>query len=183
MTIIRGLLFFLLSACFLLPSHANSSAKDPVTIEVQVVFDREKVVAGDSVGVSLLIYSPLPLARVVEVGELKASTRCEVRRLTDHRVVTQRIIRSDGKPCYRIIVARYMLTPTSAGDVHISPVTVRATLLEQTTEPDLLSRMMGARPKYKEVGVKGKSKKCSYTVIEKPSRSTFEMLRGGQTVI
>lgn len=183
LTTIRGLLFFLLSVCLLLPSHAISSAKGPATIKVQVVFDREEVIAGDSVGVSLLIYSPLPLARVVDIGELKASIKCEVRRLADHRVMTQRIIRLDGKPCYRTIVARYMVTPESAGDVHISPVTVRATMLEQTTDPDMLSRMMGVRPMYREVEAKGKSKKCSYTVIKKPSQSTLEMLRGGKTVI
>lgn len=147
---------------------------------VRVLPDRERVYAGDSMLVSVVLYASYPIDRAEAKDNFKVSGgKCGLRPLSINRNATAGRVRERRHVYCTLVWAQYVVSPSSTGKFKIPPVKFNATLQQTVRMPDLFDQMMGARPEYKEVPVSAKSDAFTFEVKEKPLRSTRDMMRTG----
>lgn len=173
----------LLSLFLLILLALPLAAKSEATLFARIVPDREQVYAGDSMLVSVVIYSSLPIAQAQCSTDFKIKGKCKVRKLNINRDATAGRTREGRNIYYTLVWNQYVVAPQQVGSFTIPAQKFKATLQQVVRMPDIFDQMMGARPEYKEVSAQGGSDSFTFEVKEKPLRSTQEMMQSGKVVL
>lgn len=174
------LLTYLILLCWALPMQGQKSSD----FFVRVLPDREQVFAGDSMLVSVVLYATQPIAKA-ECStdfEIKGG-KCNVRKLSINRNATAGRSLEGRNIYYTMVWNQYVIAPQKPGTYYIPTQKFKATLQQVVSMPDLFEQMMGARPKYRDINVQGKTNEFKFVVTEKPRRSTQEMIQNGGGVL
>lgn len=174
-------LFLLLLSLLPLLASASSAAKE--TLQVRILTDPTSIYSGDSMLVSVVLYSSAPVASASCEGKISIDGKCKVRQLPVDRQGTAGKVREGQSIYYTLVWAQYVVAPLQAGRVTIPPIRFNATLQRVVRMPDFFDQMMGARPEYKETKVSATSAPFVVEIKDKPLRSTQEMMRRGSSVL
>lgn len=175
----KHLLTLLLALCTFSPCLADDAAD----FFVRLIPDREAVYTGDSMMVSVVLYSAYPVAKAESVNDFSVKGKCGVRRLPINRDATVGRVRENGRVYYTMVWAQYVLAPAKTDTYTVPAQKFKATLQQVVRMPDLFDQMMGARPEYREHKVSASSKALTFKATDKPLRTTQEVLRSGGTVL
>lgn len=174
--------YFITLLLFFLPV-LDLSAEDLGDFFVRILPDRETIYTGDSMKVSVVLYSAYPIAKAEATSDFKVKGKCGVRRLTIYRDATIGRVRENGRVYYTMVWAQYVLSPTQSDTYTIPAQKFKATLQQVVRMPDFFDQMMGAQPEYKEIKVTGASKTFTFKTTEKPLRSTQDVIKSGGTIL
>lgn len=159
------------------------SAAEKKTLFARIMPDREQVYAGDSMLVSVVLYSSAPIAKAECLTNLSVKGKCTLRKLDINRDATAGRTRYEGLIYYTLVWNQYVFAPQKAGDYTIPVQKFKATLHKIVRVPDIFDQMMGAQPEYREIKLQGESKSFTIHVTNRPLRSTREMMQGGAGVL
>ncbi len=159
------------------------AARDEATLFARIVPDREQVYAGDSMLVSVVLYSSLPIAKAECSTDFKVKGKCKLRKLNINREATAGRTREGRNVYYTLVWNQYVVAPQQTGSFSVPAQKFKATLQQVVRMPDIFDQIMGARPEYKEIDAQGSSESFTFEVKEKPLRSTKEIMKSGKVVI
>ena len=153
----------------------------------RIIPDRQQVIAGDSMLVSVVLYAQYPIAEAECTNTLKITSKgkatCKSRRLPINRDATASRTRENGRIYYTLVMDQYVVAPSEATSFSIQPLKFKAKLQEVVSMPDFFDQMMGARPEYRTHQVSTTSDTFTFEASPKPTRSTQEMIRSGATLL
>lgn len=153
----------------------------------RIIPDRQQVIAGDSMLVSVVLYAQYPIAEAECTNTLKITSKgkatCKSRRLPINRDATASRTRENGRIYYTLVMDQYVVAPSAATSFSIQPLKFKAKLQEVVSMPDFFDQMMGARPEYRTHQVSATSDTFTFEASPKPTRSTQEMIRSGATLL
>ena len=180
----KRLFFFLL----LLSATLSVAAKgSDAAFFARIIPDRQQVIAGDSMLLSVVLYAEYPIAQAECTNAFtitnKGKNACRSRRLSINRDATASRVRENGRIFYTLVLDQYVVAPSVAATYSVQPLKIKAKLQEVVRMPDLFDQMMGARPEYKAHDVNGTSEVFTFEAKPKPQRSTEEILRSGATLL
>lgn len=168
----------LLTLCLFLVSCLQVYASRESDFFVRILPDRETLFAGDSMLVSVVLYSVHPIAQADCSGKFKVKGgKSQVRPLHIRREQTAGRVRQGNRLYYTQVWEQYVVAPHSSGTYTIPSLKFKADVQEILRMPDLFEQMMGARPEYRMQKVEAESAPLKFKVKEKPLRSTREMMR------
>ena len=168
----------LLSLCFLLLCCVQIHAERQADFFVRVLPDRETLFAGDSMLVSVVLYSVHPIAQAECSGKFKVKgDKCSVRPLHIRRDETAGRVREGNRLFYTLVWEQYVVAPGSSGSYSLPSLKFKADVQEIISMPDIFDHMMGTPPEYRMHKVEAASEPFTFKVKEKPLRSTREMMR------
>ena len=149
--------------------------------------DRNGVLAGDSMLVSVVLYSQYPIAEAECTTTFKVSgkgnAKCTARRLGINRNATASRTREGRNVYYTLVWDQYVVAPDAVGTYTIPSLKFSAKLQQVVRMPDLFDQMMGASPEYRTHKVSGSSESFTFEAKEKPRRSTRDILSSGGTML
>lgn len=181
---VRSALRLLLPAALLtLGSVLQLSAKgrDDVEFFVRAIPDRHTVVAGDSCLVSYVLYSSAPIAEAASDDEVKVR-HASLRRIALRRESTAGRVVENGRRYYTLVWAQYVVAPQRMGTVTLPACRFRAVLNVPEAPRDPFEAFFGTT-RSRAVKAEAASAKLDIKVVEKPRRTTQELLRGSGTVM
>ena len=158
-------------------------AAEKETFFARVIPDRQEIYAGDSMLVSIVVYSEAPIEKAECLTNFSVKEKCTMRKLDINRDATVSRVREGNHVYYTLVWSQYVFAPREAGNYTIPVQKFKASLRKVISMPDMFDQMMGARPEYKTVKVQGESKALTIRVVERPLRTTQEMMRSGSGVI
>lgn len=174
--LIYSLFFCCLQA--VLPLKAQSAAG----FFVRVHPERETLYVGDSMLVSVVIYSTDPISKATTKDKLEIKGNCSIRRIPINREASAGRIREGGKLFHTLVWAQYMVAPAKKGRYEIKSMKFKANLQHVVSMPDWFDQMMGAQPEYRYYKAEGSSEVFKFEVKEKPLRNTREMMKSGRVL-
>lgn len=141
----------------------------------------EQIYRGDSLVVSYVLYASAPFSGIVHDVELKKVKNATFRPVATGGRLSQNRVRENGKIYYRMVVASYSVAPTGSGDVVMPELTYEALFRFRKSTGSLLEEFFGHGGEVIEQKEKIKIPSHKLSVVEKPRRSTREMMedRGG----
>lgn len=166
-----------------LATHASERNVEP-KVFARVVPEKSEIYVGDSMLVSVMLYASLPIesAKAKDDLEVKSKGRFQLRKLPIHRELTAGRTVEDGQILYTLVWAQYIFTPKGTGSYRIPEMKFEATLQEILRIPDFMDRMFGAQPEVRTHRINGGSEELEIEVIERPLRTTLEMMQGGNVL-
>lgn len=167
----------IISILFLLLTSLSLQAQQKAEFFARILPDREQVYAGDSMLVSVVLYSTYPIAKAECSTHFDIKGKCSLRKLNIDRNATAGRTREGKKVYYTLVWNQYVITPDKVGTYTIPTQKFKATLQQIVSMPDMFNQMMGARPEYRNIKVQGEASTFKFEVTEKPLRSTQEMMR------
>lgn len=163
-----SLFFALLLGTTLSELQARDKGDEKLAITVSV--DKPVLTLGDSCVVTFIIQSPYPILKVESKDEPESTKRARLQRLPTRRRV-RRTFTQNGV-IHSLVWARYIVSPTTDGEISIPACGFKAELLNPAGN--------GKRRTFK---VKANSEKLKIVVKEKPQPTMRDLLRQGRRVI
>lgn len=136
----------------------------------------EQIYRGDSLVVSYVLYSTAPFSGIAQDAKLKKVKNANFRHLPTGGRLSQNRVREDGKIYYRLVVASYSVVPTGNADVVMPELTYEALFRFRKSTGSLLEEFFGHGGEVIEQKEKIKIPSLKLSVVEKPRRSTREMM-------
>lgn len=136
----------------------------------------EQIYRGDSLVVSYVLYASAPFSGIVHDVELKKVKNATFRPVPTVGRLSQNRVRENGKIYYRMVVASYSVAPTGSGDVVMPELTYEALFRFRKSTGSLLEEFFGHGGEVIEQKEKIKIPSLKLSVVEKPRRSTREMM-------
>lgn len=136
----------------------------------------EQIYRGDSLVVSYVLYSSAPFSDIAPKAELKKVKNATFRPLSVGGRLSQNRVRENGKIYYRMVVASYSVAPTGSGNVVMPELTYEALFRFRKSTGSLLEEFFGHGGEVIEQTEKIKIPSLKLSVVEKPRRSTREMM-------
>ena len=183
----------LLTCCLLLACSAlEAKDKEGTLAFAQVVLSSDEDLAvGDSMLVSVYVYSPYRIESV-SVSDGKLSIRNgRVRRLQLAQNNSQRVTYINSQPYYSVLAAQYVVKATKTGKTSLPQLKFEAVLLQQQQASGRnFSPFFGPFddffqvPTYKRLKQRGRSEEKKLRFVEKPAKTTEQLLQsGGKSVM
>lgn len=146
----------------------------------RVYCDYDRLIAGDSCVISYVVYATSPFKMVEKLSKVKVKNG-EVRPWTLRRQHLQRV-REQGAVYYALLVEEYVVKTKDVGKFVIAP---RDYVVELSIEEyeDPFDAFFAPPSKVRKVKLKGESDRFVLNVVNKPMRTTKQMLRSGLDVI
>ena len=175
----RTFLFFVLLMSLNLCAM-NTRAEAEETTFARVYCDYDKIVVGDSCLVSYVIYSSSPFRVIENMSKLKVKNgKVHASPLPRQRL--QRV-REQNRVYYALLVEDYVVKTKDVGALILQPRTYEVELtIEEYADP--FDSFFGPPARVRKVNLKGKCNRLELNVIEKPKRTTKQMLNSGLEII
>ena len=146
----------------------------------RVYCDYDRLVVGDSCVISYVIYATSPFVMVENLSKARVKNG-KVRPLPLRRQHLQRV-REQGKVYYALLVEEYVVMTKNVGKLVIAPRDYEVELsIEEYADP--FDSFFAPPSKVRKVKLNGESERFVLNVIERPMRTTRQMLRSGLEVI
>lgn len=163
----------------LLPLQAK--APDDAEFFVRAIADRDSIVAGDSCRVSFVLYSSAPVSDVAAADEPKVR-HARLRSVALRRGTTAGHVVENGRRYYTLLWSQYVVVPQRMGTITLPSCRFKVVLNVPEAPRDPFEAFFGTM-RSRAVKAEAASAKLDIRVVEKPRRTTQELLRGSGTVI
>lgn len=173
----------IISFLFVLLTSLSLQAQQKAEFFARILPDREQIYAGDSMLVSVVLYSTYPIAKAECSTDFNVKGKCSLRKLNIDRNATAGRTREGQNVYYTLVWNQYVIAPEKVGTYTIPAQKFKATLQQIVRMPDMFDQMMGARPEYRNIKVQGEAPTFKFEATEKPLRSTQEMMRNRGRVL
>ena len=168
----------LLTSLLLLCCLTTARAQRQPTFFARVVAEKPNVIVGDSTLVSILLYSDAEFQSVsCKTKTLRLRGADVHRRSVDRMRGTGRTVYG-GRVWNTMLWAQYMVSTDKLGDIKIPEMKFTATLRLYDRPVDPFDDFFGRRRTYRDVEVKAVSEEAKITFVEKPRKTTRELLQG-----
>lgn len=174
--VLRSLLF-LLCSLLVFSAFAEDVKKDEPAFFVRIIPQQEEVVHGDSTLVSVVVYSSADLQSVTCTTEKELKIKgCSVRKVSNDNA--RRVVQSryDGRVYYTLVWAQYVVGSEHIGEYSVPEQAFNGVVRVYQRSNDPYFGFFGSRS-YKDYKVKAESPRTKLKFIEKPQRTTEQLLR------
>lgn len=170
------LLLLLICAFMAVSVFAEKAKKEEPAFFVRIVPQQSEVIHGDSTIVSVVVYSSADLQSVTctTKGELKIKG-CSVRKISNDNA--RRVVQSryEGRVYYTLVWSQYVVGSDEIGEynVPVQEFTGEVRVYQRSNDP--FYGFFGSY-NYKDYKVKAASPKTKLTFIEKPQKTTEQLM-------
>ena len=155
--------------------HAN--ARKTTDAFIRIYPDKDIIYKGDSLLITVVLYSSFPIHQAKETVDFKSKGNCNIRPLNIPKDNSGKRTNIDGKVYYSLIWEQYVISPKDTGKFQFTSPQIKGTVREFLNMPNWIDQMMGVKPKFRDYPVKAKPSTYNFEVIEKPLRTTQEMMK------
>ena len=169
---------------FLLAMQGTAAPREKEEKEVtfaRMYCDYDRLIEGDSCLISFVVYASSPF-RIIAAPTSPKVKNGGLRPWPLHRQRLQRV-REKGGFYYALLVEQYVVHTKKVGELVVPPRQYTVELSVQQEYADPFDAFFAPPRKAKKIKLKGESEKFILPVVEKPMRTTRQMMKSGLEVI